>query len=278
MKEMMVRTLSGIVYLAIMVCGTVVLPPLFPVLVAFVMLMCMLEFYHMTIGRETLRMEQEYAFATCLVLMMLLVMHYLTGIPFAFVSLCILPLLWIGVRRLFDNQGWMLDKLVYIYTGILYIGLPIALVPLVYYGENGAFHGYLLLSLFILIWSGDVGAYVIGTALGQRPESRKLAPHISPKKSWWGFAGEVLFACTAAVVLHYLGWLEFSLAHCMVLGALVATGAVLGDLVESVWKRHCGVKDSGNIMPGHGGMLDRFDSSLIAIPLASVYLSCFGLL
>ena len=135
-----------------------------------------------------------------------------------------------------------------------------------------------MLSLFILIWMSDVGAYCVGTALGQRPDARKLAPSISPKKSWWGFWGGVFFCVAAAVGLHFLTWLPFGLLHCIALGVIVSVAGVCGDLFESMWKRHFGVKDSGNCIPGHGGMLDRFDSSLVAIPLACVYLTLTGLL
>jgi len=82
----------------------------------------------------------------------------------------------------------------------------------------------------------------------------------------------------AAVGLHYLTWLPFGLGHCIALGVIVSVGGVCGDLFESMWKRHFGVKDSGNCIPGHGGMLDRFDSSLVAIPMACVYLIAWGLL
>ena len=81
----------------------------------------------------------------------------------------------------------------------------------------------------------------------------------------------------AAVVLHFVGWMPFSLRHSVALGALVSVSGVCGDLFESLWKRHFGVKDSGNVIPGHGGMLDRFDSSFLAIPFALVYLVICGL-
>lgn len=168
-------------------------------------------------------------------------------------------------------------KVAYVYTPLLYIALPIVLSPkLVMDGE--IYDGWMFLSFFIVIWVSDIGAYCIGTALGQKPDSKKLAPSISPKKSWWGFWGAVVLGTGAAIGLHYLTWLPFSLIHCIVLGILISVGGVCGDLVESLWKRYFGVKDSGNAIPGHGGFLDRFDSSLVAIPLACIYLSICGLL
>ncbi|NLZ19983.1 MAG: phosphatidate cytidylyltransferase [Bacteroidales bacterium] len=169
------------------------------------------------------------------------------------------------------------NDITFLYTGLLYIALPITLSPIVVM-DGEVFDGWMLLSFFIIIWLSDVGAYCFGTAFGQKPESRKLAPSISPKKSWWGFWSGLVFGIGTAVGLHYLGWLPYGLGHCIALGAIVSAGGVCGDLFESMWKRQFGVKDSGRCIPGHGGMLDRFDSSLVAIPMAYVYLALIDLL
>ena len=102
-----------------------------------------------------------------------------------------------------------------------------------------------------------------------------MCPSISPKKSWEGFAGGVVFAVAFAMAAGYM--LEGNVIAWGGLGAVVALGGVVGDLVESMFKRECGLKDSGNLIPGHGGMLDRFDALLIAAPLAYVYMLIFGL-
>ena len=167
--------------------------------------------------------------------------------------------------------------LTYIYAGLLYIALPVSLSPLIVM-DGEVFDGWLLLSLFILIWVSDVGAYCVGSLFGRRPDARKLAPSISPNKSWWGFWGGLGFCVAAAVGLHYLTWLPYGLVHCIVVGLIIAVGGTCGDLFESMWKRHFGVKDSGRCIPGHGGMLDRFDSSLVAIPMACIYLTLIELI
>ena len=144
--------------------------------------------------------------------------------------------------------------------------------------DGDVFDGWLLLSFFIIIWASDVGAYCVGTLLGQKSDSRKLAPAISPKKSWWGVAGGVVLGIGASALLSYLTWMPFPMIHCLALGFLVSAAGITGDLFESMWKRHFHVKDSGSLIPGHGGMLDRIDSSLVAIPLAYVYLLAFSLI
>jgi phosphatidate cytidylyltransferase len=135
----------------------------------------------------------------------------------------------------------------------------------------------LLLSFFVIIWGSDVGAYLFGITLGQK-YGKKLFPSISPKKSWIGFWGGLFMAVVLAVGLHYLGLLPFELRHCIVMSVLLNVTGVYGDLIESQWKRHYEVKDSGNIIPGHGGLLDRFDSALIAIPIGIIYLVLWNVL
>ena len=143
---------------------------------------------------------------------------------------------------------------------------------------HGGFSGILLLCFFIMIWSSDVGAFCIGSLLGQKAGSRKLAPTISPNKSWAGFWGGLAFTIAASIILHYTGLLVIAIVHCLVLAAIVHCAGVCGDLIESKLKRKCGVKDSGNLIPGHGGLLDRFDSSMAAIPAGALYLIIFNLL
>jgi len=122
-----------------------------------------------------------------------------------------------------------------------------------------------VLSLLILIWSNDSGAYFVGKPLGKH----KLMPAVSPGKSWEGFLGGAFFAALAAGIL--LGW------HALWMGPLIAILATTGDLLESAWKRANGIKDSGNLMPGHGGVLDRFDGFTVAAPVYALILHLYPL-
>ena len=133
--------------------------------------------------------------------------------------------------------------------------------------------------IFILIWAGDSGAYIFGMWLGQKYGPR-LAPSISPKKSWIGVFGGAAMTLLVAFGLSITPWLEVQGVHlpwyhALGLGLVTFVADVIGDLIESQWKRYFQVKDSGTGMPGHGGFLDRFDSSLVAIPMAIVYLVIF---
>lgn len=124
-----------------------------------------------------------------------------------------------------------------------------------------------LFAVLVLVWSADTSAYLVGRAAGGRP----LCPKISPQKSVEGFLGGLLGAVIAGTVLAFF-LTELPLKHFIGLSVVVGIGGQLGDLFESTWKRQAGLKDSGRILPGHGGILDRFDSFLIACPLSYYYL------
>lgn len=151
--------------------------------------------------------------------------------------------------------------------GMLWIVVPMALLPML--GTlGGGYHPLRVLFYVLLIWINDVGAYVVGISIGRH----KLWPRVSPKKSWEGFFGGMIFTVLAAVflgprmtglsIVAPWGWIVF--------GIVLTLSAVAGDLVESAFKRRVGVKDSGTIIPGHGGFLDRFDAMFLSLPF--VYL------
>jgi phosphatidate cytidylyltransferase len=135
-----------------------------------------------------------------------------------------------------------------------------------------------MVSFFCIIWASDVGAYCFGMLLGQKIWPAKMCPAISPKKSWAGFIGGLLMAMLAGAILHWTVLWSFPMVHCLAVSAIMHVLGVLGDLFESLWKRATGIKDSGNIIPGHGGLMDRFDSALFAIPAGFIYLLTLGLI
>lgn len=160
-----------------------------------------------------------------------------------------------GSRRLFHTS-----------FALLYIGVPMILLPMIgfYHGED---HPWVLASMFILIWCNDTFAYLLGSAIGKH----KIFPRISPNKTWEGFLGGVISTVIAASLFHYFlpimpywAWLG--------LAVVVLIFGTLGDLFESAIKRSYNIKDSGRFMPGHGGILDRIDSLLFALPMAYFYL------
>ena len=270
------RTVFGALFLVVMV-GALMFEYGALCLLIVIMAGTVNEFLDITLGKGTVRLQRILAIIAGILLFAVMAFHCRNGISLRWASLVLIPVLAIPMSFIFSGRIEQMDHLMPVYSALVYIALPIALCPFILF-IDGQYSWRLLLSFFILIWMSDTGAYCIGSMFGQKSGARKLAPTISPKKSWWGFWGSIAFGVMTAVVLYFCSVLDFHLIHCAVLGIIVPAACVCGDLVESMWKRRYGVKDSGNLIPGHGGFLDRFDSSLTAIPLASLYLLIFNLI
>jgi len=193
--------------------------------------------------------------------------------------LILIPLmLLIPMIELYRKQDRPFDSLAHTFFPLFYIGVPFSLFPFSAFGHHGLstflnhsqviFSPGIVIGFFILLWTNDTAAYLVGITLGKH----RLFERISPKKSWEGFAGSVVFALGTALVLFKLEMFPFAWYHYVIISLIISAFGMLGDLIESVMKRYFGVKDSGNIMPGHGGLLDRFDGALIALPIAVVYI------
>ena len=192
--------------------------------------------------------------------------------------LLVLPVLvsLIFVAVLYAREGEAYRTTPFILTSIVYIALPFALTGLIVFSPEGDFDGRVLLAVMIIIWSSDVGAYLSGMAFGQK-HGHKLFPSISPKKTWEGYFGGLVLALAAGWCIGYFSLVDFPWYHCLALAVLINVTSTVGDLVESQLKRNFGVKDAGRIMPGHGGLLDRFDGALLAFPVTVLYITLFGL-
>lgn len=277
MNNLLKRSISGILFCAVLITSLTFFPPLFPVAVILSIYMMMKEFYLISLGEEYRLESKLFIFSACILFAGFFISRD-KGAGLEWTMLSIVPMFAAMVILMCrKNVQETYFKIPYLFMGLLYIGIPTALTPiLVFKGDE--FNGMLMLDFFIVIWASDIGAYCIGTLLGQKENSRKLAPKISPKKSWWGVAGGVIFSIGAGLGLYFAGWLEMSLVHSLVLSIILCAGGICGDLFESLFKRFFHVKDSGNAIPGHGGFLDRFDSSLVAMPLAATYLAIFNLI
>lgn len=184
----------------------------------------------------------------------------------------LLFLLTVFARELFLSET-LVGEVRYFLVGQVAVALPFALLLPMAYAFDGDFSKELLLLLFVVIWLNDTFAYLTGSFLGRH----RMAERISPKKSWEGFAGGLLFAVGACVAASLLlrEQMPFFAAYPWYVWALLAVAIVsfgtVGDFLESLLKRQVGVKDSGRVLPGHGGLLDRFDSLLMAAPALYVF-------
>ena len=182
------------------------------------------------------------------------------GLLVAYIAILLLAL----ISHLFRPQVQPIQSWGNLCAGQVMIALPFALM-------NGVLmHSkWLMLALFILLWVNDSGAYIVGSLMAKRKGgNHKMFPRVSPAKSWEGLIGGFVFDLIAGYVFFRVGWMgDMTLMNSLLFALAGGVFGTLGDLMESLFKRTLGVKDSGKFMPGHGGVLDRFDSLLLAVPV-----------
>ena len=277
MNNLIKRTISGVGFAVIMLAAFLTNKFVFGGVMLFALIVMMHEFLRMTCGNDY-KYSQVLSIMAGVILFVLTFMYKGFGFPGRLVVLSFIPVFILMVNSLYVKDKSQFSKFANLYTAILYIAVPWSLLNFAVFGPTGSFNGRLLLCFFCIIWGSDVGAYCFGMALGQK-YGKKLFPSISPKKSWIGFWGGMLTSIAVSVTLYYTGLFPlesgqpiFNLIHCIAIAVLLDVAGVYGDLIESQWKRHYDIKDSGALIPGHGGLLDRFDSALIAIPIGIIYL------
>ena len=277
LKNLIVRAVTGVFFVTVMVLG--ILHP--HALIALFALITGLSIWEYTglvnnikgvrVNRFISTIAGVYFFLSVAGLRLTPVEGFVIFVPY------ILTILYLLVSELYLKNENPINSWAYTMLGQMYIALPFSMINVLAFqqGEMGqaTFDFLLPLSIFIFLWTNDTGAYLCGSLLGKH----KLFPRISPKKSWEGSIGGGILVLIVAGVIGYFANIGAT-PHMLSIPAWVGLGLVVvvfgtwGDLVESLLKRTLGVKDSGNMLPGHGGMLDRFDSSLLAIPAAVVYL------
>ena len=276
MKNFIIRTITGVIFVAAIV-ASFLRPEAMVLLFSIVTGLTIWEFTglvnereHVTVNRFICTVAGVYFFYA---------MTYFCSDLYAGVakSVVFIPYLvtivYLLIAELYLKQDDPIQDWAYTMLSQMYIALPFSLLNVLAFTANGsgmvAFNTLLPLSVFVFLWVNDTGAYCVGSLLGRH----KLFPRISPGKSWEGSIGGAVFVLAAAwAVSYFLDDVMLNLYEWLGLGLVVVIFGTWGDLVESLFKRTLGVKDSGSILPGHGGMLDRFDSSLLAIPAAVVYL------
>ena len=276
MNNFFKRTVSAIGFAAIMLAALLTNKYIFGAVMLFALVVMMREFLKMTCGKNYW-FSQILSILAGATLFTLIYLFKGFDFPGRLVILAFVPVFVLMINSLYVKDKSRFDKFSNLYTALMYIAVPWSLLNFAVFNAEGEFSGLLLLCFFAIIWGTDVGAYLFGITLGQK-YGKKLFPSISPKKSWIGFWGGLFTAVLVAVALHYLGMFAFDLKHCICMALILSVTGVYGDLIESQWKRHYEVKDSGTIIPGHGGLLDRFDSALIAIPIGIIYLVVMNVL
>jgi phosphatidate cytidylyltransferase len=274
------RTLTG-VFIVIFVMGGLWLHPVSFFLTGLILVACTQYEYYLMIRNTGVKPQMVTGIITGLTaytVSTLIASRLLENEWF----LIVIPMLSvIMVIELFRKQERPFDSLAHTFFSVLYTAVPISMFPFSAFSHTGlnsilshegiVFSPGIIIGFFILLWANDTGAYLVGITFGKH----RLMERISPKKSWEGFFGGLIIAAIVAWLLS--GWLGVvDRTGWIVISVMVSVAGTFGDLIESMLKRSLGVKDSGTVMPGHGGFLDRFDSVMISFPLVYLYISLFG--
>ena len=282
MKNLIARTITGIFFVATIVIGFLN-PTAMTLLFALITALSVWEFTGLVNMRPGVSINRFICTAAGVYFFFAMVGFSSDLTPSTVFIPYLVTLIYLLIAELYAKAEDPINNCAYTMFSQLYVALPFSLLSVLAFRATpaGVVYTYLIpLCVFVFLWINDTGAYCCGSLLGKH----KLFPRVSPGKSWEGSIGGFIFVAAAAVGIWYytetygLNTVQLSMGEWIGLGWTVALFGTWGDLVESLFKRTLGIKDSGNILPGHGGMLDRFDSSLLAIPAAVVYLYTLTLL
>ena len=270
MKDLLKRSLTGIAFVAIMLGGIIIHPFVFAPVFAIILFFTQSEFYKIS---EKAGFSPQKKIGLILGFL-LFIMFFLTAkniIPQSFILLSIPFLFFVFIGELFRKNSNALKNGATTLLGLIYVALPFSLMNFIVLTQTSGgsnYYPWVLVGIFFIIWIYDSMAYVFGSLLGKH----KIAAKISPAKSWEGLIGGTIFAVIMGIVNAVI-FQEINMFNWIVIALITVIFGTIGDFFESKLKREIGIKDSGNILPGHGGLLDRFDSLLFAIPPVFVWLS-----
>ncbi len=264
MKDLGKRTIWGILFVIVLTGAIFLGPYTFGLLFLVLSIFTLKEFYQLT-RMAGFSPQIIPGLLSGGVLFILSYLFNIDAISFKGYFLLVPMMLFFLVNELYRKKENPLGNIAITVLGNLYVSVPFSMLNYFVFKQNSpeTIYNYtLLISIFVFIWSSDSGAYLFGCKFGRN----RLFERISPKKSWEGFAGG-LFAGMIAAWLLSLVFTQYSLSSLILLSVITVIAGTTGDLVESMIKRSVGVKDSGQFMPGHGGLLDRFDSLLLVSPM-----------
>lgn len=270
-KNLITRTLTGIVFTVVLIGGFLYSPLTFGAVFMLITALSVWEFCTVVNQKEDTTINSLISTVAGTYLFIAVFGFCFRIVPSSVFIPYLVSIVYLFISELYLKRTNPLNNWAFTMLGQMYVALPLALLSVLAFITNRntgevIYNGMIPLSVFIFLWANDTGAYCFGSLFGKQ----KLFPSISPNKSWEGSIGGGIFALGVSQLVAYndsltrLEWFGLAL--------VVVVFGTWGDLVESLLKRQLKIKDSGNILPGHGGMLDRFDSALLAIPAAVIYL------
>ena len=277
MSSLLKRTLTSVALVVVLVGGFLLHPLCCAALMAFALAVMMTEFYRMSLGRGTHTIVRILAtfMGVITFLLFFAIKLYNVGLHTLLPAFPLFAILLAAIE-LDRDEGIERSIAQDVCFPLVYLVPSFMVSLMLLFDRAGAYTPYLFIAVMVLVWMNDVGAYLIGMSFGQKAGSRKLSPDVSPNKSVAGLVGGAVFVLASAAGIYFTGLFKLQLWHWLVAGVLVVVFDTFGDLFESLLKRHYGLKDSGNILVGHGGFLDRFDGALLAIPVVAVFFILTG--
>jgi phosphatidate cytidylyltransferase len=268
---MKTRAITGFFFVAVMLASVLLGVYAFTLFFLILSILTVEEFYRL-VSTDEVKPQKRWGLALTISIYLPLCLYFFKGEPLQYLLICVPLSVLIIVAELYRNRPNPFHNIAYTLFGVLFAAVPFCF----FYGIafiDGDYSSHYPLGFLILLWSSDTGAYLAGTTLGKH----KLFERHSPKKTWEGFAGGLIASMAAAVVLS-IYFRELPLIHWLGVSVIIVVAGTLGDLSESMLKRSVSAKDSGSLLPGHGGLLDRFDGLLLAAPLVFVYLQLVNIL
>ncbi len=266
--DLLKRLLSAVIFVIVLLGGILFNEYLYVVIFTVITILTQAEAYRLfeKTGNKT---QKYYGLFTGLFVFLLSFFVAKEIIPPTSYFIIIFLIIFLFVYEIYQNSEDHFLCIAFTVFGIVYVVIPMSTLNFIAFSgiNEGIFTYEYLLSLFVIIWVNDTGAYLAGSKFGKN----KLFERISPNKTWEGTLGGAIFAFIAAYALS-LFFTSLTLPQWLIFAAITVIFGTYGDLTESWLKRKAGIKDSGNIMPGHGGLLDRFDSTLFAAPMIFLYL------
>ncbi len=270
MNNLTQRIITGVIG-ASLVFGAIVYGEFtFLLLVLFICIMSLIEFFRLCKG-DGIRPQIAFGIVISIVVFLPPILNSGFSITIDLLKLLLILPFFVFIRELYTKSEKPFTNISYTLLPIFYITLPLFLFYLMAFSHSSEYNYQNILGFFFLLWSSDTGAYFAGKKLGKH----KLFERISPKKTWEGFFGGIVLAAIVAIILSKY-FTTYSMMQWIIISLIIVVTGTLGDLVESMFKRSLHVKDSGTMLPGHGGFLDRFDGLFISVPFVFFYLEMFA--
>jgi len=266
MNNFVKRTLSGFLFVTLIIGSILLSHYTFASVFALICGLTVREFHKLTNIQSDVEVNFWIATGGGILLFLSSYLFKSDILPYTVFSIYGLYIVLVLVFELYRQKSNPLHNWAYFILGQIIVALPFSLLNFILFVDD--YQPLVLLSVFVTIWVNDTGAYLVGVTFGKH----RLFERISPKKSWEGFVGGALAALLSGYVFS-LFIPQISLINWLIFSEIIVVFGTFGDLIESLMKRTVNIKDSGKIIPGHGGLLDRFDSMLLAAPVVFIYLS-----